>query len=223
MSDQQELKRRAAEEAINRITSGMVVGLGTGSTAGFGVQAIGRKLASGELSNIVGIPTAKRTGELARSVGIPLSTLEDHPDIDLTFDGADEVDPVGNLIKGHGGALLWEKIVAFASKQYVIIVDESKLVKRLGEKFAVPVEVIPFGWRTNIATMDGLGGEAVLRTTNGTPFRTDEGNHIIDCLFPGGMADPLAVDLELRKLPGVVETGLFLGMNPEVIVGRPDE
>lgn len=218
----QELKRKAAEQAVARVESGTIVGLGTGSTAAFAVEAIGRKLASGELVNILGIPTSVRTRELARQVGIRLTTLEDHPNVDLTIDGADEVDRNGDLIKGHGGALLWEKIVAAASRRYVIIVDESKIVDRLGSTCAVPVEVIPFGWNTGFVTMEALGANAELRSEDGEPFRTDEGHYIIDCHFQGGLSDPRRVDEALRALPGVVESGLFLGMRPEVIVGRVD-
>ena len=219
-----ELKRRAAEEAVGRIESGMIVGLGTGSTATFAVEAIGRRLGSGDLRDLVAVPTSTRTAELAQSAGIPLTTLNDHPRLDLTIDGADEVDPSGNLIKGGGGALLWEKIVAAASERYVIAVDESKLVDVLGEFSAVPVEVIPFGWRTHFEQIGALGGEPTLRVGEGDdPFVTDGGHYIIDCRFPGGIADPTQVDQVLRNRPGVVETGLFLGMAPEVIVGRSEQ
>jgi ribose 5-phosphate isomerase A len=221
MSDAQELKRRAAEDAVDRVESGMVLGLGTGSTAAFAVEAIGRRIAAGLLGDIVGIPTSSRTAELARQVGVPLTSLDEHPAVDLTIDGADEVAPNGDLIKGHGGALLWEKIVAAASSRYVIIVDQGKLVERLGLKFAVPVEVIPFGWKTNLATMEALGARTALRLLGGEPYRTDEDHFIIDCRFEGGLVDPAEVDGRLRELPGVVETGLFLGMDPDVVVGRP--
>ncbi len=216
-----EPKRDAAERAVELVKSGMVVGLGTGSTAALAVEAISRKLASGKLKDILGIPTSRQTRELAHSLGIPLITLEERLAVDVTIDGADEVDPDGNLIKGHGGALLWEKIVAVSSDTYVIIVDESKLVERLGVRCAVPVEVIPFGWATHVETVRTLGGDATLRTKGtGEPFLTDSGHYIVDCLFENGMDDPERVDRTLRDRPGVVETGLFLGMAPEVIVGR---
>ena len=219
-----ELKRRAAEEAVGRIESGMVVGLGAGSTAAFAVEAIGRRLGSRDLHDLVAVPTSTQTAELARSVGIPLTTLNDHPRLDLTIDGADEVDPSGNLIKGGGGALLWEKIVAVASERYVIAVDESKLVDVLGESFAVPVEVMPFGWRTHLEAIAACGAEPALRVGEGDePFVTDGGHYIIDCRFPGGIPDPVGVDRVLRDRPGVVETGLFLGMAPEIIVGRSEQ
>jgi ribose 5-phosphate isomerase A len=222
MTDQQELKRRAAEEAVAHVSSGMVLGLGTGSTAALAVEAIGRRLEEGKIRDIAGIPTSARTGELAQSLGIPLTTLEDHPVVDLTIDGADQVDPQGNLIKGGGGALLWEKIVAAASRQYIIIVDESKLVDRLGMRFAVPVEVMPFGWTTHVEAIRELDGEPALRAAaDGKPYLTDGGHYILDVLFRGGLTDPAAVDRAIRNRPGVVETGLFLGMAPRVIVGRP--
>jgi len=213
-------KREAAEQAVERVVSGTVVGLGTGSTAAFAVEAIGRRLAEGSLRDIVGIPTSEATRELAEQCGIPLTTLNDHPAVDLTIDGADEVDPDGNLIKGGGGALLWEKIVAAATRDYVIIVDASKMVARLGKGFPLPVEVMPFGWRTHVAAIRDLGAEPLLRAqADGTPFTTDGGHYILDCRFPNGIVDAAAVEQTLTMRPGVVETGLFLGMRPTVIVG----
>lgn len=224
MGAQSEPKRRAAEEAVAHVQSGMVLGLGTGSTAALAVEAIGRKLADGELTGIVGIPTSTRTRDQAHSLGIPLTTLEEHPVVDLTIDGADEVDPQGNLIKGGGGALLWEKIVAAATTLYIIVVDASKLVERLGAGTAVPIEVMPFGWGTHLEPMRALGGEPTLRRDDaGEPYLTDGGHYIIDVGFAGGIADPNAVDGALRSRPGVVETGLFLGMEPRVIVGHLPE
>jgi ribose 5-phosphate isomerase A len=219
-----EPKRRAAEAAADRVESGMIVGLGTGSTAAFAIEAIGRRLSSGDLRDVVGVPTSIQTTGLARTAGIPLTTLDDHPLLDLTIDGADEVDPSGNLIKGGGGALLWEKIVATASEHYIIVVDETKLVDLLGEFFAVPVEVMPFGWRTHLGPLGQLGGEPVLRINDGgEPFVTDGSHYIIDCRFPGGIPDPVRIHGALRSRPGVVETGLFLGMDPEIIVGRSEQ
>jgi len=216
-----ELKRLAAEQAVEHVRSRMVVGLGTGSTAKFAVEAIGRKLANGELSEIVGIPTSIQTRDLAAAVGVPLTTLDERPAIDLTIDGADEIDPKGNLIKGGGGALLWEKIVATASRQLFIVADESKLVTRLGESFPLPVEVIGFGWKTHEAPLRELGADPALRLDgSGHPYVTDEGHYIIDCAFPGGIADLETVHDTIGIRPGVVETGLFLNMSPQVIVGR---
>lgn len=216
-----EAKRAAALKALGVVRSGMVLGLGTGSTARFAVEEIGRRLREGVLQNIVGVPTSVTTREQATALGIPLTTLEEHPSLDLTIDGADEVDPQGNLIKGHGNALLWEKIVAAASKQLVIVIDAAKLVPRLGATRALPVEVVRFGWKTHEPAIRELGAEPTLkRNAAGEPVRTDEGHYIIHCAFPGGIADPDAVDQALKRRPGVVETGLFLGFHPEIIVGR---
>jgi ribose 5-phosphate isomerase A len=220
MDDRDRAKRRAALQAASRVESGMIVGLGTGSTAWFAVEEIGRRLQAGELSDVAGIPTSRATRDHAAALGIPLTTLEAHPEVDLTIDGADEVDPEGNLIKGHGGALLWEKIVASASRRLVIVVDPAKQVRRLGTTRALPVEVVAFGWTTHEPAIRALGATATLRRTpSGGPFVTDEGHYIVDCTFPGGIADLEAVERALKRRPGVVETGLFLGFRPEVIVG----
>lgn len=218
-----EQKRRAARSAVDCVRSGMIVGLGTGSTAKFAVEEIGRRIQTGELEGIVGIPTSLETRQLADSLGIPLSSLEEHTVIDLTIDGADEIDRLGNLIKGGGGALLWEKIVAAASQRLLIVADESKLVVRLGESFPLPVEVVDFGWRTHEVPLRELGAEPALRTdAGGRPFRTDSGHYIIDCRFRDGIGDPETVEQAILGRPGVVETGLFLGMGPEVFVGRSE-
>src|SRR3990172_9028710 len=213
-------KQRAALRAVARVQSGMVVGLGTGSTARFAVAEIGRRLEAGDLRDIVGVPTSIATREQATRLGIPLATLNEHPALDLTIDGADEVDPDGNLIKGHGDALLWEKMVASASKKLIIVVDPGKLVKRLGTTCSLPVEVVRFGWKTHEAAIRDLGAEPKLkRGADGEPVVTDEDHYILHCSFPNGIADPETVDLALKRRPGVVETGLFLGFDPEVIVG----
>lgn len=216
-------KRRAAEEAAREVVSDSVVGLGSGSTARLAVEAVSRRLAEGEIAGIVGIPTSASTRALAIRLHIPLTSFEEHPQIDLTIDGADQVDPNRDLIKGGGGALLWEKIVAAQSRRYLIVVDESKLVRRLGEGFPVPVEVMPFGWSTHLPLIAELGATGELRRKHdGEPFVTDGGHYIIDCRFPSGMSDPAAIERRLIARPGVVETGLFLGMSPEVIVGRSE-
>jgi ribose 5-phosphate isomerase A len=221
MTAQDDAKRRAAAAAVARIESGMVVGLGSGSTSALAVEELGRRIASGALRDIVGIPTSVVTQRQAASLGIPLGSLEQHPVVDLTMDGADEVDPDGNLIKGLGGALLREKIVATASRRLVIMVDPSKLVARLGTRGPVPVEVVAFGAGTHTTAIRALGAEPVVRLlADGTPFRTDEGHLTLDCRFPQGIADPGAVHAALRARVGVVETGLFLGFHPEVVVGR---
>ena len=213
-------KKDAAERAVQLVESGMIVGLGTGSTAKHATEAIGRELKSGRLEDILGIATSRRTSELAALLGIPLSTLDDHPEVDITIDGADEVDHSGNIIKGGGGALLREKIIAVATKQYVIIIDETKLVDRLGGVFPLPVEVVDFALRTYTTLIRTVGAEPVLRCdADGSPFRTAAGNLIFDCQFSGGIAEPAEIQQTLKSHPGIVETGLFLGMNPEVIVG----
>jgi ribose 5-phosphate isomerase A len=215
-----EAKRAAALQAVALVRSGMALGLGTGSTARFAVEEIGRRLRLGELKGIVGVPSSVATREQASALGIPLATLEERPTLDLTIDGADEVDPQGNLIKGLGDALLWEKIVAGASKKLVIVVHREKLVKRLGSTRPLPVEVVRFGWKTHEAAIRALGAVPTLkRSASGEPVRTDEGHYIIHCAFPGGIADAEAVERSLKRRPGVVETGLFLGFHPEVVVG----
>lgn len=218
---QDDLKRQAAERAVELVEDGMKLGLGTGSTARLVLESIAARRSRGELEGIVGVPTSRATREQARELGIPLATLDEVTRLDLALDGADEVDPGLELIKGLGGALLWEKIVASASDRLVIVVDESKLVDRLGTRSPVPVEVVPFGWRTLLDPIRALGGDPVLREVNGEPFVTDGGHLILDCSFAGGIEDPWTVDAELRMRPAVVENGLFLGMADTVVVGGP--
>jgi ribose 5-phosphate isomerase A len=213
-------KQAAAEAAAEHLHSGMIVGLGSGSTASLAVRAVGRRVAAG--LDIVGIPTSERTAQLARGLGIRLSTLDEHPAIDVTIDGADEVEQgTLNLVKGLGGALLREKIVAAATKRLVIVVDESKLVERLRlREGPIPVEVIQFGQETTAARLRALGAGFTLRTgPDGRPFVTDGGNFILDSRFPEARS---AAELErqLDGVVGVVEHGLFLGMTAQVIIGR---
>ncbi|GAB4321814.1 MAG: ribose-5-phosphate isomerase RpiA [Candidatus Zixiibacteriota bacterium] len=216
--DVSQLKKRAADTAANLIENGMIVGLGHGSTALFAVQRIAERIRSGELKDIVGIPCSEEIGQAARSLGIPLTTLEDHPEVDLTVDGADEVDPRLNLIKGGGGALLREKIVAQATRREIIVVDESKLSPTLGTKWAVPVEVVPFGWGTQRRFLESLGATVTLRQTkDGTAFQTDQGNLILDANF-GPITDPDELGAELDCRTGIVAHGLFLGLAERVIV-----
>ena len=214
-------KQMAAERGASLVESGMVLGLGSGSTATLAVQAIGRRLREGSLRDVIGVPSSSAIAAVARESGVPLTTLEEHPVLDLDLDGADEVDPHLDLIKGLGGALLWEKVVAAASRRVVIFVDESKLVHRLGTKAPLPVEVIPFGWRTHLALIESLGGKPELRMNpDGHPFVTDEGNYILHCRFDG-ISDPAGLDARLLTRAGVVGTGLFLGIAHQVIIGRP--
>jgi ribose 5-phosphate isomerase A len=212
--NEKELAGRAAAELV---VSGNIVGLGTGSTAYFAVAALGERVKAG--LKIIGIPTSVATGELARAMGIPLSTLDEHPEIDITIDGADEVDPQLRLIKGGGGALLREKIIAAASKKMVVVADSSKLVPALG-KFPLPVEIIPFARTVLERKITALGASCKQRTrTDGTAFVTDEGHHILDCSF-GKIADPPALARALSDMPGVVEHGLFIGIARLAIVGK---
>jgi ribose 5-phosphate isomerase A len=195
----------------------MVVGLGTGSTAVWAVRRIGALLAAGELQRIVGIPTAEVTAREAERCGVPLGSLDDHPSVDVTIDGADEIDPALNLIKGLGGALLREKIVAAASRRLVIVADESKRVAQLATRAPVPVEVIPFARRPVGDYLASLGARVVERQRDGRPFITDEGNVILDCHF-AGLGDPRQMAQLIRAQPGVVEHGLFLGLATEAVV-----
>ncbi|NNJ08716.1 ribose-5-phosphate isomerase RpiA [Chloroflexales bacterium ZM16-3] len=217
-----ELKRLAAEQAVTLVKPGMVVGLGVGSTAIHAVRRIGALLASGDLHDVVGVPCALRVEEEARRLGIPLTSLEDPAQIDLTIDGADEVDPQLNLIKGGGAALLREKIVAQSSLREVIIVDEAKLSPKLGTNYFVPIEVVPFGWSAQARWITTLGAEVRLRRQDdGSPLITDQGNYLLDCHFgPINDLETLAVQLSVRA--GVVEHGLFLGMATDLIVAGAD-
>ncbi|HSB73525.1 MAG TPA: ribose-5-phosphate isomerase RpiA [Candidatus Methylomirabilis sp.] len=214
-------KERAAEYGASLVRSGMVLGLGSGTTSTLAVQAIGRRIREGGLRDVRGVPSSSAIAAVAKESGVPLTTLDEHPVLDLNLDGADEADPDLNLIKGLGGALLWEKIVATASRQVVILVDDSKLVTRLGQKAPLPVEVVPFGWRTHLAFVESLGGKPQLRTgPDGKPFVTDEGNYILHCRFEA-IPDPAGLEARLLTRAGVVGTGLFLGIAHQVIIGRP--
>jgi ribose 5-phosphate isomerase A len=214
-------KQNAAKRAVDLVQPGMVVGLGTGSTAGLVIEELGRRIERQIVTGVLGVATSRAAERHAVACGIPLTTLDAHPEVDITIDGADEVDRLGHLLKGAGGALLWERIVADCSRRLVIVVDPSKLVSRLGTRRPLPIEVVAFGWSTHLAAIRGLGGEPTLRMDGrAAPYRTDEGHYLIDAWFPGGISDPELVVGTLRSRPGVVETGLFLDLSPEVIVGR---
>jgi ribose 5-phosphate isomerase A len=208
-------KRAAAEAAVAaEVSSGMRIGLGTGSTAAHVLDALARRLAAGELERIAGVPTSEATARAAEELGVPLLTLGDAPDLDVAIDGADEVDRRIDVVKGMGGALLREKIVAFAARRFVVVVDDSKRVGRLGERTPVPVEVIRFAEPVCQRALEALGCRARLRIdSRGSAFETDEGNVILDCTFEGGVPDPPAVAAAIHAIPGVVEHGLFLGMS----------
>ena len=208
----EKLKQLAAEQAVEEVASGMIIGLGTGSTIYYALLKLGERVRNG--LDIIGIPTSKQTEEIAAQQGIPLSTLGEHPVIDLTIDGADEVNPTLDLIKGAGGALVREKIIAHASKRLIIIVDEGKLVEQLGTNFPVPVEVVPFGWGSTQIALNQICQDSILRSD----FVSDNGNYILDCTFDG-IADPVATELTINNLPGVVENGLFINRTDQVIIG----
>ncbi len=212
----EDMKRIAGEKAAEYVKDGMVVGLGTGSTVYYTILKLGEMVKDG--LDIIGIPTSIGTERLARELGIKISTLYEHPEIDLTIDGADEIDPELNLIKGGGGALLREKIVASASKMEIIVADERKLVDKLGERFHLPVEVIPFSYSVVFKRLDSMGLNPVLRKKNGEIYITDNGNYIIDC-HTGPMENPEELEKDLNMIPGVVENGLFIGLAHMAIVG----
>jgi len=220
MIDSSAGKKQAAKAAAELVKTGMVVGLGSGTTAIEVVRVLGDKLREG--LEIVGVPTSVATAELAHALGIPLRDIDDVDAIDLVIDGADEIDPSFRMIKGRGGALLREKIVACTASRRVIVVTPEKRVERLGAVAPLPVEVSPVGTRHIEARLRSLGARTRLRTVeDGTPFRTDGGNRIVDCYFPG-IADPLGLDAGLQCLVGVYETGLFLGLCDVLIVGGAD-
>lgn len=215
---QNHYKQRAAERGAEFVQSGMAIGLGTGSTAIFAIRRIAQLLRDGRLKDVVGFATSKPLWEEARRLGIPLMAEEMDRTIDLTIDGADEVDPDLNLIKGGGGALLREKIVAQASRRVIIVVDSSKLSPRLGTRRSVPLEVIPFGWRSQFRYVQSLGAKAAIRhNADGSLFVTDSGNTILDCHF-GPIDNPTELGVRLSLRTGIAEHGLFLGLATDVIV-----
>ena len=212
------LKKQAAVKAIEFIETGMILGLGSGSTAWFALEEIGKRIRDGQLNSIIGIPSSIKTAAEAKQFGIPIGSLDDYPEIDLTIDGADEVDPDSNVIKGGGGALLREKILAQNSRRFIIIVDESKLSPALGVKHVVPVEVIPFGSYPVLRFLKKLSKDAKLRLNEKSePFQTDQGNFIIDCKFDK-ISQPDTLAAKLKAKAGIVEHGLFSGMATDVIV-----
>lgn len=214
-------KNRAGRAAAELVETDMVIGLGTGSTAVFLVHALAERLRAG-LRIRGAVPTSQETARLAASLHIPLVSLDQYPVLDLALDGADEIDPHLNLIKGGGGALLREKIVAAAARRFVVIGDSSKLVSRLGTHFALPVEVVPFALTPVRRHLEALGTQVQLRTHEQQPFLTDNQNVILDCRFPDGIADPSRLQSQIRAIVGVVEHGLFLGMAQQALIGGPD-
>lgn len=221
-SEQDYLKKLAGKAAAQLVEDGMVVGLGTGSTATYAIQALGRRVINEGL-RVFGIPTSERTIEEARILQIPLTSFAEHPQIDLTIDGADEILPGPlYLIKGHGGALLREKIVAASSKRMVVVADSTKLVTKLGEKFSVPTEIVPFGWEATQKRLEKLNAKPTLRLgTDRKPYVTDGGHYILDCGF-GPMDDPKVVAHHLDHVVGLVEHGLFLRYATEAVIASAD-
>jgi ribose 5-phosphate isomerase A len=222
MADLERYKRQAAEHALPYIQSGMTLGLGTGTTATHMLHVLAEALRAGRLRDIVGVPTSDAIGALARQLGVPTATLDARPQLDLALDGADEIDPALNLIKGLGGALLREKIVEASASRLIILADETKLVARLGTRAPLPVEVVAFGMPLVTRRLAALGCTPTLRQgADGSPFRTDEGHVILDCRFEG-IADAAALDAALNAIPGVVGHGLFVGMATLALVAGSD-
>jgi ribose 5-phosphate isomerase A len=213
-------KKVAGEHAATLVKPGQVVGLGTGSTAVHAVRALGRRRKEEGLE-IYGVPTSLQTEREARALGIPITSLDEHPKVDITIDGADEVDAHLTLIKGRGGALLREKIVAQATRREVIICDPSKVVQKLGAKTPLPVEVLRFGWMATRAHLERLKAKARMREKDGSPFVSDNGNYIIDCQFRA-IPDPEQLEEDVNTIAGVVENGLFVGLAHLVVVGQKD-
>lgn len=221
---QDKLKEKAAGHALSYVKNNMKLGIGTGSTAECFIKLLGKEVANG--LNIIGVPTSERTAALCKSLNIPLSTLDEYPELDLTIDGADEVDGKLRLVKGGGGALLREKIIASASKDMLVIVDESKLVDNLGA-FPLPIEVNIFGLRAtkiaveNLAAEFNLSGDVFLRNAEDTPFITDGGHYILDAHWQK-LTDPEKLSQRLQEIPGVVDNGLFLNIATKVVVAKKD-
>lgn len=212
------LKKIAAEKAVEQVEDGMVLGLGTGSTSKYAIMKIGQLWQAGVLTNIVGIPTSSGTAALAGAYDIPLATLDDYPVLDLIIDGADEIAPNFDLIKGLGGALLREKMIESVTRRFIVVGDSSKLVEKLGTRGPLPVEVTRFGWRTQARWLESLGCTPLIRGGEADPYITDNNNYILDCTFPQGIDRPAELGAMLKARTGVVEHGLFLGMAHEVIV-----
>ena len=214
--EQEDMKKMAAEKAAEYVENGMVIGLGTGSTVKFTLEKLGKMVKDG--LKIEGIPTSLRTKKIATEHNIPLKDLDEYTKLDLTIDGADEVDSCMNLIKGGGGALTREKIIAFHSKKVIIIVDETKIVKKLGIDHPIPVEVTKYGWSATKKTLGDIGCNTELRKIMDEVYITDNSNYIIDCDF-GRIDEPELLEKEINSIPGVVENGLFINIADEVIVG----
>lgn len=217
--NKEHLKKIAAEEAVEEVQNGMVIGLGTGTTVYYALLKLGVMVRNG--LNIIGIPTSAGTEKIASEQGITLATLADHPTIELTIDGADEVDPHLNLIKGGGAALVREKIIANASRRIIIVVDETKVSQVLGTSFALPVEIVQFEWEATQRLVNEMCGNSDLRGGIHNPLITDNGNYILDCHFQG-IHEPEKVEILLNNIPGVVENGIFVKRADKVIIGTTE-
>ena len=219
---QDRMKQAVAAAATEQIQSGMVVGLGSGSTAALMIQALGAKLKSGELSDVVGVTTSFQGEVLAADLGIPLKSLNAIERIDLAIDGADEVDPAFQLIKGGGACHVQEKLVAVRAERFVVVVDSTKLVDTLNLSFLLPVEVLPGAWRQVQAQLAAMGGDAQLRMAvkKAGPVVTDQGNLVLDVKFAAGISDPAELEAAINNLPGVLENGLFVNITDQVLVGE---
>ncbi len=221
MNKTEELKKAAGVKAVDFVSAGMLVGLGTGSTAEFAIEELSKRIEDGRLSDISCVPSSERTKNFAETLGLDLVGLGSERKIDVTIDGADEIDSDFNLIKGGGGALLREKVLAQNSKRNIIVANESKLSRRLGNRFPVPIEVLPFALEAEKSYLESLGGEVKLRfAQDGSPFLTDQNNLIVDWSF-GEMESPSYFAERLSQRAGIVEHGLFIGTASDVIIGSP--
>ncbi len=223
MSDLQDrMKQAVAAAAVDQIRDGMVLGLGSGSTAALMIKELGAKLSRGELTDIVGVTTSFQGEVLAAELGIPLQSLNAVERIDLAIDGADEVDPNFQLIKGGGACHVQEKLVARRAQRFVVVVDSTKLVERLNLGFLLPVEVLPAAWRQVKSELEVIGAEVELRMAvrKAGPVVTDQGNLVLDLKFPGGIGDPVSLEQEINNIPGVLENGLFVNLADQVLVGQ---
>ena len=222
---QNQMKQAVADAAVEQFQDGMVVGLGSGSTAALMITGLGERLAAGQLNDIVGVTTSSQGEVLAAELGIPLRSLNAVDRIDLAIDGADEVDPSFQLIKGGGACHVQEKLVAARADRFIVVVDSTKLVERLNLGFLLPVEVLPGAWVQIRQQLNAMGGEAELRmaTRKAGPVVTDQGNLVLDVRFEGGIADPASLEKDINNIPGVLENGLFVNLADEVLVGQVDD
>ena len=222
MDLQNQMKKAVAQAAVDQIQNGMILGLGSGSTAALMIEALAIKIKSGEIKDVVGVTTSFQGEVLASELGIPLKSLSSVSEIDLAIDGADEVDPKFQLIKGGGACHVQEKLVAALAKKFIVVVDSTKLVKKLNLDFKLPVEVLPSAWKQVQKTLINLGGEGNLRMAQkkAGPIVTDQGNLILDLTFRNGIDQPELLESQINNIPGVLENGLFVNLTDEVLVGK---